>query len=248
MSVSVIYQTSADDIPICSMTDKCIVLDLDQTLIATQEDEDLSLLKKLKIFSDPKLMELRKRTYLITIEDLEKPGIGSKYEFWGVTRPHINEFLMFCFSYFKIVAVWSAGKKQYVEELVKYIFKDIRYPHAVFTFDDTQFDKYNNVNKPLTKFIDSDPILKQYMTLENTFALDDNFNTFIYNPGNGVLLPEYKPAASIAAFSRDDPTLLQFKSWLLQPEVMQSKDVTTLNKENIFKTYPNLPNQGYHFK
>jgi curved DNA-binding protein CbpA len=51
-----------------------------------------------KILSDPKLLSLRQRTYIITLDDLEKPGIGTKLDCWGVTRPHIDEFLMFCFS------------------------------------------------------------------------------------------------------------------------------------------------------
>ena len=108
MSMSAIYHVDADDIPLMSMTDKCIVLDLDQTVIATQDD--IQSLHNLKILSNPQLISLRNRSYYISVEDLEKPGIGTKYDFWGVTRPHIHEFLIFCFSYFKIVAIWSAGQ------------------------------------------------------------------------------------------------------------------------------------------
>ena len=51
---------------------KCIVIDLDQTLIATQED--VSSLKQMGILYKPELMSLRNRTYYIEIEDLEGPG------------------------------------------------------------------------------------------------------------------------------------------------------------------------------
>lgn len=234
MNSHVIYHIAANDIPFASITNKCIVLDLDQTLIATQDE--VSSLKKLMILSDPNLISLRRRTYYITLEDLEKPGVGSKYDFWGVTRPHIEEFLIFCFSYFKLVIVWSAGKRLYVEAIVDHIFKDLPKPHFVFTYDDITFSEDGNVCKPLTKIINSNDILRKHMSLENTLALDDNSMTFRQNPGNGVLLPAYDPSLNIDSFSRDDPTLLQFKQWLLQPEVINSTDVTTLNKDNIFTT------------
>ena len=229
-----IYRVDADDIPSTSITNKCIVLDLDQTLIDTQDD--VKSLKTFGILSNPQLMSLRKRVYYITIEDMEKPGIGTKYDFWGVTRPHIQEFLLFCFSYFKIVAVWSAGKRPYVEAIVDHIFKDIRPPHAIFTYDDVSIGPEGYVEKKLTKMFDSDPILKKNMSLQNTFVLDDTYMTFIFNDENGILIPAYQPASNIEALSRDDPTLLQLKYWLLLPEVVNTNDVRELNKEDIFST------------
>jgi hypothetical protein len=41
---------------------------------------------------------------------------------------------------------------------------------------------------------------------------------------------------NVNAMARDDPSLLQLKYWLLQPEVAKSKDVTTLDKKKIFST------------
>lgn len=229
-----LYHVSIDDIPPASITDKCVVLDLDQTLIATQDG--ISSLKELRILSDPQLISLRNRTYHITIEDLERPGIGTKYDFWGVTRPHIHEFLIFCFSYFKIVAVWSAGKRPYVEAIVDHIFKDIRPPHVVFTHDDILRGPDSHVVKPLTKMIESNAVLRRNMSLQNTLAIDDNSMTFYLNQDNGVLIPAYDPSLNVNALARDDPTLLQLKYWLLQPEVVSSRDVTLLDKSTIFST------------
>lgn len=229
-----LYHVAADDIPATSITNKCIVLDLDQTLIATQDSIDS--LKQFKILSNPQLIPLRNRVYYMTIEDLEKPGIGSKYEFWGVTRPHIHEFLIFCFSYFKIVAVWSAGKRPYVEAIVDHIFKDIRPPHIVFTYDDIDIDSNGNIIKQLNKMINYDPIIKRNMSLANTFVIDDNALTFQLNENNGVTIPAYlnNPVLNVDALGRDDPTLLQLKYWLLQPEVVNSTDISNLDKSNIF--------------
>lgn len=234
MNTPTLYHVAADSIPATSITDKCIVLDLDLTLIATQDD--MESLKLLGILSDPKLMALRNRTYHITIEDLEKPGIGTKYDFWGVTRPHIQDFLIFCFSYFKVVAVWSAGKRPYVEAIVDKIFKDLPQPHVVFTHDDVVIGSQGHIEKPLTKMIESNPILRRHMSLQNTFVVDDNDMTFSQNRDNGILIPAYNPALNINALARDDPGLLQLKYWLLQREVVDSRDVTTLDKTTIFST------------
>jgi hypothetical protein len=252
MNTSAIYRIGADDIPSASITDKCVVLDLDQTLIATQDSIDS--LKELNILSDSNLISLRNRIYHITIEDLEKPGIGTRYDFWGVTRPHVYEFLVFCFSYFKIVAVWSAGKRPYVEAIVDHLFKDLPPPHVVFSHDDIIIGPKGHVIKPLTKMIESSPVLQQYMTLQNTLAIDDNVMTFSENPDNGVLIPAYDPASSVNALSRDDPSLLQLKYCLLQPEVVNSRDVTTLDKNKIFITSIDTYKQklstvgGYNFR
>lgn len=251
MNVSTLYYVAADNIPSASITDKCVVLDLDQTLIATQED--MASLKQLDILKDPQLLPLRSRTYYITIEDLEKPGIGTKYDFWGVTRPHVKEFLLFCFSYFKIVAVWSAGQRPYVEAIVDDIFRDLPKPHIIFSHDDVDVGPGGRIEKPLNKMIESHPVLRRFMSLQNTLAIDDNCSTFRNNNENGILIPAYDPALSVSAMGRDDPTLLQLKYWLLQPEVVSARDVTTLDKSTIFTTsldtyrtkLQNLP--GYKF-
>jgi len=238
-----------DDIPAVAITNNCIVLDLDQTLIATQDN--MSDLYQLKIATDPKLIDLRKRTYHIVIDDLENPGVGTKTEMWGVTRPHLQEFLIFCFSYFKIVAVWTAGKKQYAEAIVDAIFRDIRPPHIIFTYNDILMGTSQYVQKPLINMINAHPRVKQLMTLKNTIALDDNPTTFSVNPSNGILIPEYNPACSVSALSRDDPTLLQLKGWLLLPQVVTTSDLSALDKSNIFGTslekYRALNNVSYGF-
>jgi len=229
-----LYHIAGDDIPSVSITDKCVVLDLDLTLISTQES--IESLKSLNILSDPTLLALRNRSYYMTIEDLEKPGIGTKYDFWGVTRPHIQEFLIFCFSYFKMIVVWSAGKRPYVEAIVDHIFKDIRAPHAIFTYDDIDIGPGGHVEKSLVKMMNSNAVLRRNMSLQNTLAVDDNSMTFYLNNNNGVLIPAYDPSASVSALGRDDPTLLQLKYWLLQPEVVNARDVTVLDKSKIFST------------
>ena len=225
-----IYPIPADTIPPISMSNKCVVLDLDQTLIATQDSMDS--LKMLEILTNPKLISIRNRIYHIVINNKSK-GITKKSEYWGVVRPHVTEFLVFCFSYFKVVAVWSAGERTYVDEIVSHIFKDMPKPHIVYAREDTHINKHN-VLKSLDKLYNHNPIFKKYMNKYNTLAIDDNISTFSNNKCNGVIIPEYEPKLSFLSISKDDPTLLQLIYWLLNPNVLQSEDVTKLDKSKIF--------------
>lgn len=229
--MSSIYRVAADEIPNISITDKCIVLDLDSTLVHTQDREE-SRERLQQIMSDPKLLDLRKRLYNIKIEDIDQPGSGTLDEFWGITRPHIEEFLIFCFSYFRVVAVWSAGARLYVEAIVDRIFKNLPKPHIVFTKDDIR-PKGTNI-KDLELLFSVDPLISKTMNFENTFALDDTPSTFSRNQDNGVLIPKYEPDPQIDSLARDDPALLQFKYWLNQENVISSTDVREIDKSEIF--------------
>ena len=82
-------------IPKKSLTDKAIILDLDETCIHTAED-DKSMNKS--ICDNP---NLDGDVYTLTLD-------AGKLKMWGTKRPHLDEFLLFCFSYFKHVCVWSA--------------------------------------------------------------------------------------------------------------------------------------------
>lgn len=217
-----------------SLTDKCIYLDLDQTLLSTADEKyGLDYLYKLKILSNPSLMYLRNRIYHVVVEDLEKPGYGSKYEMWGITRPHLHQFLIFCFSYFRLIIVYSAGKRQYVESIVDHIFKDLPYPHLVLSYDDIK-KKGEKVIKPLTAVIEGNDLTKKYVKPTNTLGLDDLQSTYSENKGNGILIPAYEPELNEGALAEDDDSLLKLENWLMSPEVINCKDVRLLDKSKIF--------------
>lgn len=229
-----------------SLTDKCIYLDLDQTLIATADEEHgMDDLYDVKLLSDPSLIHLRNRFYHVVVEDLEKPGYGSKYEMWGITRPHLHDFLLFCFSYFKLVMVYSAGKRQYVEEIVDHIFKDLPYPHLVLSYDDIVMDG-KKITKPINKVINGNELTRKYVKETNTFGLDDLNTTYSKNIGNGILIPRYDPDSNLVSteprdinyfikeLEKNDDALLKLKKWLMLPEVMNSEDVRLLDKNDIF--------------
>lgn len=208
------------------LTDIIFVFDLDLTAVCTQDN--VNSLHTLGIYSDPHLLELRKRVYYFNIEDLEKKGIGTKYGFWGVTRPHLYDLLKFCIKYGRIV-IWSAGKRPYVEAIVSHIFRNLPYPELVLTHDDISFDKTGNVVKPLTKVSE---ILK--VPLSKILVIDDNELTFQKNINNGIFIPAYEPGATIEELTEDDQALVKLREWLSRPEVINADDVTMLDKTRIF--------------
>lgn len=223
------------------LSDKCIILDLDNTVISsfipTSENPDsVNLLNNLGIMTNPDLFDLRRRTYTIVMDDVvDKKGTGTKYEMWGLSRPHVKDFLVFCFSYFKVVAVWSAGRKKYVEAIVDFLFKDIRRPHIIFTYDDLDRTHNGVLTKPIMKMINQVSGLNKYMNLNNTYIIDDRKSTFeSVNIDNGVLIPVYDPEFNPESLRKDDTALEKLMLWFIKPEVIKSKNIRLLDKSNIF--------------
>lgn len=215
------------------LTNKCIVLDIDESLVHTFDDSNVPY--DLNIYSKAEYLPLRRKIYHFNIDDVvTRSGEGEVAEICGITRPGLHDFLRFCFDYFSVVAVWSAGKPKYVESLVDFMFKDIADPHIIYTYDHCTEGSNGFLEKPLEKMIQQHTA-DMGMSLKNTFALDDRETTFIErNPDNGVLIPEYSPEMTIEGLSKDDDNLTKFMKWLMKPEVIRSQDVRLLNKKNIF--------------
>lgn len=227
-----LYQTPEDYINPNSITDKVCVLDLDATLLSTADS--LDSFKALGIMTNPKLIALRRRSYCIKLTDTDTRGEGSAYSFWGTKRPHIDEFLLFAYSYYKLLIIWSAGKYSYVHSIVKDICKDLRPPILIWTFDDIEYDDDGEVLKPLTKLINSNFKYKHLITKKNTIFIDDNETTFAKNKKNAIHIPPYEPELTIEALSQPDEALLQIKYFLLLPHVLYSDDITKVDMTTIF--------------
>ena len=243
------YRSSFDKIPPRAMTNFALVLDLDESLVHTSDD--MNLLKRLGIMTNPSLLELRKRTYTIKynrsgslwprrLPNSKTPRSGTPEEeaevnLWGTMRPHLKEFLVFCFSYFRVIAVWSAGQQKYVSAIVDIIFRDVSEPQFIYSYDEcVSADGY--LRKPIIKMMLDEPELSRYMTFGNTFFIDDRKSVFRNNPENGIQIPKYQPPLTISGLRSDDLALLQLIHWLKTPEVMTSTDIQTLDKSKIFTT------------
>lgn len=199
------------------------------------DDGHTSLQKSIVSGSSSSFMSLRGRYYEFTLHDMnEKRGSGKRSTYWGMKRPHLNIFLSFCFSYFKVVAVWSAGQPAYVEAVVENIFEGIGTPAIVYTFNNV-IQTSNGYHKPLSKMIEKDGA-SLGMSLSNTFFLDDRYDNFPTCQDNAIVIPRYSPSPRVESLFNDDIALLQFRQWLLKSEVVNARDVRKLDKSSIFFT------------
>lgn len=218
-----------------SKTKKALVLDLDETLIHTFCNSNP--LKDYGIAIKPELRKLYERFFFFKMEDIDgNPGNGLDQMFFTLRRPHLNEFLEFAFSYFSSVNVYSAGTDDYVMAIVRHVFSNFPNLGLVWGRSKCVETESNFFTKPLELMYKLNPDMRP----ENTLILDDNTNAFITcNPYNGVLIPKYLNEGggriiTLEDMLHDDIAFLQFKQWLLLDHVMNSTDVRTLDKNNIF--------------
>lgn len=224
-----------------------IVLDIDMTLVNTNEDESHSKIKKLKIYSDPKHSKYRDRVYAITVTDINvPPGSGEITKMQGIFRPYLDQFIDFCFMHFNKVIIWSAGTKKYVREMCKTIFKGHKQPHLILTREDCVMKEgieedgevvYEDIFKSLHIIFDN-PKFKDIVTPENTFVIDDRSDTFSLNPGNGILIPRFEADIDHNEIkSKEDKNLMKLIYWFSLKENSTASDVRKLKKdcETIFE-------------
>lgn len=149
---------------------KLLILDLDETLISTTNNKPLSY-----DFS----FVLQNLIYYVNI------------------RPNLNIFIDFCFKYFNL-AIWSAGDEEYVNEIIKYIFKN-RQNQLLFIWSKkkcTQIIKtYNfyNQNVILIKNLKKIWRKKSFnFDKTNTLIIDDTPYTYIKNYGNAIRIKNFE--------------------------------------------------------
>ena len=206
--------------PITNMT---IVLDLDETLVRSEEGSEIKLLTK--YLNDPKFYNRRQDMYTLTVN-------SSRYQtlMYGIKRPYLDIFLDFVFQYFKYVIVWSAGQYDYVHKICNIIFNGHYRPDLIYTNDDCVIEK-KVLTKPLRKVYDVNKGIDE----TNTLILDDRETVFQGpNPRNGILIPTYDPYLSETSTSKIDDRLVQLMRWLMLPNVRNTQDVRYLNKNFIF--------------
>lgn len=217
-------------------SNKCLVLDLDNTLVRSFTDDDIenswTHLKELRIFDDPTLYDLRSRVYILNLLDIgrSRKGSGDVEKLWGIVRPGAFEFIDFIHRYFQDIYVFSAGHKKYVEQIVDFLFKDYRKPSIIYSREDC-VDDNNHHMKPLTKIYHATQGSCSYL---NTYIIDDIQGSFACNMDNGILIPKYDPEPEIEAMRKNDDALAQIKDWLMKPEVAYARDIRSLNKKEIF--------------
>jgi TFIIF-interacting CTD phosphatase-like protein len=208
-------------VPKQSLTSMSIVLDIDETLVHTEDDMESF---NAELTSDP-----------ILVDDIYDIHLDhGEYKMWGTKRPHLDEFLLFCFSYFKNVCIWSAGKSDYVHAIVKKIFSSFREPDIIYTFDECIQTEEGYWIKPLEKFF-KDPKVKELgMNENNTYIIDDRDYTFEKNVANGVQIPEYAPENTDHLQNEED-SLIHLKCWFMKQFMENKQAIQEVNKEDMFE-------------
>lgn len=185
-----------------------IVLDMDETLVRTFSG--LDKFKTLRLYGDPNLVSLRKRIY-----------ITDDHHHWGVTRPHIDEFLISCLEQFTTVSVWSAGTRGYVESVVEYLFRQLPPPDRVLAREQCVIEDgiYKKPIEVINRYIPD-------VTYENTLIVEDRSTALDDNSSrNGVIIPPYKPMCYPFSLVADDTTLLTLASWFREPSFEYANDL-----------------------
>lgn len=228
-----------------------LVIDLDATFVSTSTD-DWVYNKVVKILSSTAtgLDILRRRVYLFTV---------GKYKMCTILRPGALEFIEFASFYFKRISVWSAGQKDYVDQIVSFLFPaHIPRPSLVFNWDDCSQEvvstttsgrshkksssnakaaspsnqEYVTFTKPLVEMIAHGP---KGEGLENMIILDDRKDIAEKNIENLVQIPPYEPNINYSELTAQDNCLDLFVEWLMSPEVMSEKDIRKVEKTKIFR-------------
>ena len=80
-------------------------------------------------------------------------------------RPYVDKFIRYCFQNFNKVIVWSSGTREYVNEIVKKLFKPKYKPVMVLTRDNCSVGYYKDVK-----------IIKKKFKFDKIYFLEDKPN------------------------------------------------------------------------
>ena len=209
-----------------SSTDYHVVFDLDECLVHTMNNGTIPIYHQIM----KERIDLRSRLYQFDLVDIgTRKGQGATEAYWGVTRPHLDKFLDFCYEYFRSICVWSAGQPSYVRAIVSRIFQGRPQPMIIFTSEHIVQDSRCGYHKPLASLVSLVPGI---MSMEKTFFLDDRASNFITCPQNAVIIPRYEPTSHVNSIEEDDDSFRKFAEFLIH--VRYIPDIRSSDKSRIF--------------
>jgi NLI interacting factor-like phosphatase len=239
-----------------------LVIDLDSTFVHTHT-KTADYLRVMKIIDtallspslSPEkkacLVELKSRIFIFSLK-------GCNVNMWTILRPGASEFLEFASLYFRGVYVWSAGQKEYVEQIVSILFPPhIARPSIVFHWDDCVVGSDNDEFMDMEKKEDgpnkaaspsntqegilfTKPLVSIFShvrgccSLRNTFLLDDRSDIAHHNMSNLIQIPPWEPRLTMKSLIAPENALDKLATWLMRPEVITASDVRTVDKSAIF--------------
>lgn len=108
-------------------------------------------------------------------------------------RPYLDSFLLFCFSNFATVSIWTAGAAYYAFEIIRMIQPILDAVSYALQRTCSFFSVMTNIHCVLRNNIVTKPLqlLGGNFTFGNTIIIDDTPSTFASNPFNGVCIPKF---------------------------------------------------------
>lgn len=199
-----------------------IVLDLDECLVHVYSDKvDWRLYNTLQ---KPEHYPRRSDVFLVQLP---------KDRMWGVKRPHLDNFLAYCFQHFQTVSVWSAGTAEYVHAVVEQIFRDWPQPKLILTRNHVLYEEQEENDrfycKPLQVFFKHMPEANR----TNTLLVDNQFSNSKYDPENIIHVPDFLPKQSLEGIYANDDCFTTLIAWFKEKKKTVN-DVRDLDKRNIF--------------
>lgn len=192
---------------------KCVVLDLDETLIHSKPTS--SALRNIS----------KKQNSRLVIHNINIDG-----EQWSVIeRPHLQDFIKFIYNYFDLIIIWSAGTYEYVHEICKKIIS--YYDECIIYTRDDCVSKNNTYIKPLSILEKNEYLLSPIMNLSTMIVIDNLDDTFVENVNNAIHIPNFEPKVEDIN-TIQDLALLKIMHFFSKMD-RDIKDVRILDK-NIF--------------
>lgn len=185
---------------------KCIVLDLDETLIHSKPGN------------------ISKKGSKVPVHSLNIEG-----DSWSVIeRPHLKDFIGFIYKYFDLIIVWSAGTYEYVHAISKLIFP--YYDECIIYTRDDCVSENGNYIKPLTELEKNEYLLTPIMNLKTMIVVDNLDDTFVKNVNNAIHINNFEPEGPSDLAKIHDVSLLKLISFFSEMN-RDVEDVRTIDKK-----------------
>ena len=149
-------------------------------------------------------------------------------------RPHLKEFLTFCFDRFQNVSIWTAAEQEWFNQVNKEIFVPIleslgKKFRFVYTY--AQCTRVERISRTYTekriRKLHKSKRLPDY-TIDNTIIVDDTAETFRSNYGNAILIKEWHCQYA----DTDLLKLMKYIDDILIPYYNENRTIRSLNKIN----------------
>lgn len=202
---------------------KHLILDLDETLVHTFENEAEAL-----EFANEMSEAEQTRFYAIDFPD------GTTL--YGYIRPYVETFLNVAFNEFDSVGVWSAGTEFYVNAIVNIVFKNSR-PQLRFVLSRNACNEIKIDHTEPCRFKPLSVIYHMFPDHNdrNTVIVDDRKDICSLNCMNNIQVPEFVINATNAEIFFGDETLLTLAKWFMTDLFRNSPDVRLVKSKSPFK-------------